>query len=174
MAPRPVTREKLCELFWDVADDPRSELRWCLSKLRPLVDAPTTTRLIADRAQVHVWSDDSTLSDPDISRAGGRALDDYVAALLAVKEEQPVVDLCSTLAAARTEGRLTDAEAIGTASLIPAARSLSRVRTRATACSISSSSATPGAQRAVLSGRSPAPVPAAPAGSPRLLRVAKV
>ena len=31
MAPRPVTREKLCELFWDVADDPKSELRWCLS-----------------------------------------------------------------------------------------------------------------------------------------------
>ena len=44
MAPRPVTREKLCELFWDVADDPRSELRWCLSKLRPLVDRPTTMR----------------------------------------------------------------------------------------------------------------------------------
>ena len=38
MAPRPVTREKLCELFWDVADDPKSELRWCLSKLRPLVE----------------------------------------------------------------------------------------------------------------------------------------
>lgn len=34
MAPRPVTRERLCELFWDVADDPRSELRWCLCKLR--------------------------------------------------------------------------------------------------------------------------------------------
>jgi DNA-binding SARP family transcriptional activator len=54
MAPRPVTREKLCELFWDVADDPRSELRWCLSKLRPLVDAPTTTRLIADRELVGI------------------------------------------------------------------------------------------------------------------------
>ena len=52
MAPRPVTREKLCELFWDVADDPRSELRWCLSKLRPLVDCSTTKRLIADRKQV--------------------------------------------------------------------------------------------------------------------------
>src|SRR3954469_20292081 len=49
MAPRPVTREKLCELFWDVADDPKSELRWCLTKLRPLVDGRTTTRLIADR-----------------------------------------------------------------------------------------------------------------------------
>src|SRR5262245_52289556 len=54
MAPRPVTREKLCELFWDVADDPRSELRWCLAKLRPLVDASTTTRLIADREQVRI------------------------------------------------------------------------------------------------------------------------
>jgi DNA-binding SARP family transcriptional activator/TolB-like protein len=54
MTPRPVTREKLCEIFWDVADDPRSELRWCLSKLRPLVDGPTTTRLIADRKQVWI------------------------------------------------------------------------------------------------------------------------
>src|SRR5215469_12015569 len=59
MAPRPVTREKLCELFWDVADDPRSELRWCLSKLRPLVDRPTTTRIVADRKQV--WIDASSL-----------------------------------------------------------------------------------------------------------------
>src|ERR1700761_9230763 len=59
MAPRPVTREKLCELFWDVADDPRSELRWCLSKLRALVDRPTTTRIIADRKQV--WIDTGSL-----------------------------------------------------------------------------------------------------------------
>ena len=54
MASRPVGREQLCELFWDVADDPRSELRWCLSKLRPLVDTPTTARLIADREQVGI------------------------------------------------------------------------------------------------------------------------
>ena len=59
MAPRPVTREKLCELFWDVADDPKSELRWCLSKLRPLVDRPATTRIVADRKQV--WIDTSSL-----------------------------------------------------------------------------------------------------------------
>jgi DNA-binding SARP family transcriptional activator len=54
MAGRPISREKLCELLWDVADDPRSELRWCLSKLRPLVDGPTSKRLIADRKQVHI------------------------------------------------------------------------------------------------------------------------
>lgn len=54
MAGRPISREKLCELLWDVADDPRSELRWCLSKLRPLVDGPKAKRLIADRKQVHI------------------------------------------------------------------------------------------------------------------------
>jgi branched-chain amino acid transport system substrate-binding protein len=65
MAPRPVTREKLCELLWDVADDPRSELRWCLSKLRPLIDAPAATRLIADRERV--WIDTSSLDIDAIS-----------------------------------------------------------------------------------------------------------
>ena len=69
MAPRPVTREKLCELFWDVADDPKSELRWCLSKLRPLVDGPRTTRLIADREQV--WIDTNSLDIDAISVARG-------------------------------------------------------------------------------------------------------
>ena len=54
MAARPVSREKLCELLWDVADDPRGELRWCLSKLRPLVDGPAAIRLIADRKQVQI------------------------------------------------------------------------------------------------------------------------
>jgi DNA-binding SARP family transcriptional activator/TolB-like protein len=80
MAPRPVTREKLCELFWDVADDPRGELRWCLSKLRSLVDGQATKRLIADRRQVsldttslHVdalvvaRSAQKTLSSPSLS-----------------------------------------------------------------------------------------------------------
>jgi DNA-binding SARP family transcriptional activator len=67
MAPRPVTREKLCELFWDVADDPKSELRWCLSKLRPLVNGPTATRLIADRERVRI--DTSSLDIDAISLA---------------------------------------------------------------------------------------------------------
>ncbi|MBR0788209.1 tetratricopeptide repeat protein [Bradyrhizobium manausense] len=57
IAARPVSREKLCELLWDVADDPRGELRWCLTKLRPLVDCPAATRLIADRKQVQIEAD---------------------------------------------------------------------------------------------------------------------
>src|SRR3954451_10158334 len=67
MAERPVSREKLCELLWDVADDPRSELRWCLSKLRPLVNGPAATRLIADRERVRI--DTSSLDIDAVSLA---------------------------------------------------------------------------------------------------------
>lgn len=36
---RPVARSRLCELLWDgAANDPRGELRWCLSKLRGVLD----------------------------------------------------------------------------------------------------------------------------------------
>jgi DNA-binding SARP family transcriptional activator/Tfp pilus assembly protein PilF len=32
------SRSRLCALLWDVPNDPRGELRWCLSKLRTLLD----------------------------------------------------------------------------------------------------------------------------------------
>src|SRR5580704_841460 len=32
------SRSRLCALLWDVPNDPRGELRWCLSKLRGLLD----------------------------------------------------------------------------------------------------------------------------------------
>jgi len=41
LAPRPLARAHLCELLWDAPDDPRGELRWCLSKLRKIVDGET-------------------------------------------------------------------------------------------------------------------------------------
>jgi DNA-binding SARP family transcriptional activator len=49
---RPHRRERLCSLLWDVPDDPRGALRWSLSKLRPLVDEPAVTRIVADRDTV--------------------------------------------------------------------------------------------------------------------------
>ena len=39
LAPLPVPRSQLCELLWDVPDDPRGALRWSLSRLRALVDS---------------------------------------------------------------------------------------------------------------------------------------
>jgi pimeloyl-ACP methyl ester carboxylesterase/DNA-binding SARP family transcriptional activator len=48
---RPQLRDRLCKMFWDVADDPRGGLRWSLSKLRVL-DDEGTPRIQADRKQV--------------------------------------------------------------------------------------------------------------------------
>ncbi len=39
------SRSKLCALLWDVPNDPRGELRWCLSKLRALLDDPDRRRV---------------------------------------------------------------------------------------------------------------------------------
>ena len=44
-------REHLCELLWDVPDNPRALLRWSLSHLRKLVNADGVERLRTDRNQ---------------------------------------------------------------------------------------------------------------------------
>ncbi len=56
---RPQRRDRLCELLWDLPDDPRGALRWSLSKLRPVVNSPAQERLQADRERV-------ALTGPDI------------------------------------------------------------------------------------------------------------
>jgi DNA-binding SARP family transcriptional activator len=49
---RSQSRERLCELLWEVPDDPRGALRWSLSKLRPIVDTPARARIAAERERV--------------------------------------------------------------------------------------------------------------------------
>jgi DNA-binding SARP family transcriptional activator len=49
---RPLSREHLCELLWEIPDDPRGSLRWSLSKLRQLLDDPAHQRIVADRSCV--------------------------------------------------------------------------------------------------------------------------
>lgn len=49
---RPHRRERLCELFWDLPNDPKAALRWSLTKLRKVVDSPDRVRIIADRERV--------------------------------------------------------------------------------------------------------------------------
>ncbi len=39
------SRSRLCALLWDVPNDPRGELRWCLSKLRSFLDDPDRRRV---------------------------------------------------------------------------------------------------------------------------------
>jgi TolB-like protein len=45
LSPHAVARSQLCELLWDVPNDPRGELRWCLSKIRGFVDEPDRPRI---------------------------------------------------------------------------------------------------------------------------------
>jgi pimeloyl-ACP methyl ester carboxylesterase/DNA-binding SARP family transcriptional activator len=49
---RPHRRERLCELFWDLPDDPRGALRWSLSKLRAILDRESAQVVEADRNEV--------------------------------------------------------------------------------------------------------------------------
>ncbi len=42
----PHSRSRLCDLLWDLPNDPRAELRWCLSKLRAVVDQPPRRRIV--------------------------------------------------------------------------------------------------------------------------------
>ncbi|NIC05916.1 hypothetical protein [Billgrantia bachuensis] len=60
---RPLSREHLCDLLWELPDDPRGSLRWSLSKLRRLVNDADRSRLKADRLGVSL---DTTDIDIDV------------------------------------------------------------------------------------------------------------
>jgi TolB-like protein/DNA-binding SARP family transcriptional activator len=54
MAPRPIHRAKLCELLWDVPDDPRGALRSGLTKIRGLLDEPDHKHVKAESEWVSI------------------------------------------------------------------------------------------------------------------------
>lgn len=55
LASHPSARGPLCEWLWDLPNDPRGELRWCLSKARAVLDEPGRPRLLTDGDAV--WLD---------------------------------------------------------------------------------------------------------------------
>ena len=69
LAPRPVARSQLCELLWDIPNDPRGELRWCLSKLRSIVDGPGRRRVQADGDALRLDLSDCSVDAAEIGRA---------------------------------------------------------------------------------------------------------
>lgn len=48
----PQRRDALCELLWEMPDDPRAALRWSLTKIRPLLNDADRERVEADRERV--------------------------------------------------------------------------------------------------------------------------
>ena len=69
LAPRPVLRTQLCELLGDVANDPRGELRWCLSKIRGLLDEKDQARVSATGDSVSLTLSGVLLDAGEIAKA---------------------------------------------------------------------------------------------------------
>jgi DNA-binding SARP family transcriptional activator len=69
LAPRAVPRSQLCELLWDVPNDPRGELRWCLSKIRSFVDERGRKRVLTREGTVRLDLSDCLVDAIEIARA---------------------------------------------------------------------------------------------------------
>jgi DNA-binding SARP family transcriptional activator len=68
LSTRSVLRSYLCDALWDAANDPRGEVRWCLTKLRSVIDDPDRKRLVTEGQWIGLDA-----SDLDIDAAKFRA-----------------------------------------------------------------------------------------------------
>jgi DNA-binding SARP family transcriptional activator len=72
---RQFRREHLCELLWDIPDDPRGSLRWSLSKLRRLIDDGKHKRIVADRNSVGIEASDVSIDVRELHALVGGNID---------------------------------------------------------------------------------------------------
>jgi DNA-binding SARP family transcriptional activator len=75
LAPHALARSHLCELLWDVPNDPRGELRWCLSKARGLLDEPGSRRIETVHDRVTLDLGDCYVDAIDIGNAMQQGVD---------------------------------------------------------------------------------------------------
>ena len=64
-----MTRSQLCELLWDVPNDPRGELRWCLSRIRTVIDEPGRQRIVTAGDTVGLDISDCIVDISEIAQA---------------------------------------------------------------------------------------------------------
>ena len=69
LAPQAMSRSQLCELLWDVPNDPRGELRWCLSKIRGMVDERGRRRVETRDDTIRLDLSDCVVDAMEIARA---------------------------------------------------------------------------------------------------------
>lgn len=75
LAPHPVGRSRLCELLWDVPNDPRGELRWCLSKLRGILDEPHHRRVETPGDTIALDLTGASVDAVDIASAAAKGVE---------------------------------------------------------------------------------------------------
>jgi DNA-binding SARP family transcriptional activator len=88
LASRPLTRSQMCELLWDIPDDPRGELRWCLSKIRGLIDEKGRKRVITEGGTVRL-----DLSDCFVDALEATHAPEHGIQKLGVEQQQALVSL---------------------------------------------------------------------------------
>jgi DNA-binding SARP family transcriptional activator len=81
LSSRALSRSQLCAVLWDVPNDPRGELRWCLSKLRSLLDHQRR-RVVTTDDQVSLDLGDARVDVIDIERAARAGFDSIAPAEL--------------------------------------------------------------------------------------------
>jgi TolB-like protein len=89
---RSFRRKQICDLLWELPDDPRGSLRWSLSKIRRLVDDQDVHRIVADRTNVGFDGSDTTI---DVNQLVEAAVD--VASLSQEDLESSVERFCGQL-----------------------------------------------------------------------------
>jgi pimeloyl-ACP methyl ester carboxylesterase/DNA-binding SARP family transcriptional activator len=90
---RPHRRDRLCEVFWEIPDDPRAALRWSLSKLRPLVNEDSDERLVADRERVALQTANVEIDVRVLeTRCEDGALDASELSAMADRLDEPLLD----------------------------------------------------------------------------------
>jgi len=97
LASHPATRSQLCALLWDVPNDPRGELRWCLSKIRGLIDDDDRRRVQAQGETVTLDLADCMVDVLEIARADKNGLASIELDRLAALEALYVGDLLEGL-----------------------------------------------------------------------------
>ena len=73
---RPQRRERLCEMFWEVPDDPRGALRWSLSKIRGLLNSDSANLFTADRNMVAIAPNVISTDFAQATGLAGKAVED--------------------------------------------------------------------------------------------------
>jgi DNA-binding SARP family transcriptional activator/tetratricopeptide (TPR) repeat protein len=92
-SPRPLPRSRLCGLLWDVPSDPRGELRWCLSKLRALLDDDRRHRVVTDDDLVSLDLSDCRVDTVEVDGASAAGIEQATTSRLAELSERFAGDL---------------------------------------------------------------------------------
>ena len=90
---RPHRRDRLCEVLFELPDDPRAALRWSLNKLRPLVNDGACERLIADRERVALQTAGIEIDIRSLeARVEQQTVDADELSAIAERLEEPLLD----------------------------------------------------------------------------------